>query len=99
MAPLPFSIALIRFLAAHRTAFLTKVFLFSTFAGTVEGYILIITAIYVMYDKSLAVRLSVLLLLTMSLNHVLKIIIKNPRPFIREGIRRPGILEICRRFR
>jgi membrane-associated phospholipid phosphatase len=85
MASLPFSITLIRFLAAHRTAFLTRVFLFSTFVGTVDGYILIVILIYVMYDKRLAVRLSVLLLLTMSLNHVLKIIIKNPRPFIREG--------------
>ncbi len=85
MAPLPFSTALIRFLANHRTAPLTDFFLLSTFAGEVYGYILITTLVYVMYDKGLAVRLSVLILLTMSLNHLLKIIIKNPRPFIREG--------------
>jgi membrane-associated phospholipid phosphatase len=84
MTPLPFSSALIRFLADHRTPALTKVFLLSTYAGEVYGYILVTTLIYVMYDKGLAVRLSVLLLLTMSLNHVLKILIKNPRPFIRE---------------
>jgi hypothetical protein len=44
-----------------------------------------VTLVYVMFDKTLAVRLSVLVLLTMCLNHVLKIIIKNPRPFIRHA--------------
>ncbi len=74
-----------QFLADHRDVFLTKFFLLATFLGQVEGYILIVTLIYVMFDKTLAVRLSVLLLLTMCLNHVLKITIKNPRPFVHEG--------------
>ncbi|MFZ0888116.1 MAG: phosphatase PAP2 family protein [Candidatus Binataceae bacterium] len=80
-----FNIAVMQFLADHRTFFLTKFFLLASFVGQVEGYILIVTLIYVMVDKTLAVRLSVLVLLTMCLNHVLKIIIKNPRPFIHEG--------------
>jgi membrane-associated phospholipid phosphatase len=77
--------AVMEFLADHRNVLLTKFFLLASFAGQVEGYILIVTLIYVMFDKTLAVRLAVLLLLTMCLNHVLKIIIKNPRPFIHEG--------------
>jgi len=85
MAPLPFNMAVMEFLAAHRDPLLTKFFLLATFAGEIEGYILIVTLIYVAFDKSLAVRLSVLVLLTMSLNHVLKIIIRNPRPFVLEG--------------
>jgi len=85
MAQLPFSMPLMRFLADHRSPFLTKLFLFSTFVGEVDGYIFIATLIYVMFDKRLAVRLSILVLFTMAFNHLLKIIIKNPRPFIREG--------------
>jgi hypothetical protein len=67
--------ALIQFLADHRNVFLTKFFLVASFIGDVEGYILIITLIYVIWDKQLAIRLSILVLLTMSLNHLLKIII------------------------
>jgi membrane-associated phospholipid phosphatase len=85
MAHWTFDMPVMQFLADHRTFLLTKFFLLATFVGEAEGYILVITLIYVMFDKTLAVRLSVLVLLTMCLNHVLKIIIKNPRPFIREG--------------
>jgi membrane-associated phospholipid phosphatase len=85
MNHLPFNMALMEFLADHRDPILTKFFLFMTFLGEVNGYILIVTLVYVMFDKSLGVRLAVVLLLTMTLNHVLKIIVKNPRPFIREG--------------
>jgi len=85
MVELPFSIELIRFLADARTELLTKAFQFFTFLGEVEGYVLLITLIFVTYDKKLAYRLSVLTLVTMSLNHLLKTIIMNPRPFIAEG--------------
>jgi membrane-associated phospholipid phosphatase len=85
MAQLTFNMAVMQFLADHRNVLLTKFFLLASFVGQVEGYILVVTLIYVMFDKTLAVRLAVLLLLTMCLNHVLKIIIKNPRPFIHEG--------------
>ena len=49
------------------------------------GFVLLISLIYVTYDKRLAFRLSVLTLLTMSLNHLLKSLIMNPRPFVTEG--------------
>ena len=85
MAQLTFNMAVMQFLVDHRNVLLTKFFLLASFAGQVDGYILIVTLIYVMLDKTLAVRLAVLLLMTMCLNHVLKIILKNPRPFIHEG--------------
>ncbi|RJP74049.1 MAG: phosphatase PAP2 family protein [Candidatus Abyssobacteria bacterium SURF_17] len=85
MAELPFSLALIRFLADNRIDLLTILFQFFTFLGETEGYILVIALIYVMYDKKLAFRLSVLTLFMMSLNHFLKMLIRNPRPFISEG--------------
>jgi len=82
---LPFSIDLIRGLAENRSPFLTQVSLFFTFLGEIEGYVLLISLIYVTYDKKLAFRLAVLTLLTMSFNHVLKSLIMNPRPFISQG--------------
>jgi membrane-associated phospholipid phosphatase len=85
LAELPFNLALIQFLAGARSEFLTHFFLFFTFLGEVEGYVLLISLIYVTYDKKLAFRLSVLTLITMSLNHLLKTLIMNPRPFISEG--------------
>jgi membrane-associated phospholipid phosphatase len=85
MEELPFNIELIRFLAETRTGFLTKLFQFFTFLGEIEGYVLLVTLIYVAYDKRLAYRLSVLTLVTMSLNHLLKTIVMNPRPFITDG--------------
>lgn len=57
----------------------------ATFMGEIQGYILVSTLIYVAFDKTLAVRLALLVTLTMCLNHVVKILVKNPRPFIREG--------------
>jgi len=85
MFHLQFSMTLMNFLADHRDPILTKFFLFMTFLGEVNGYILIVTVVYVMFDKSLGIRLAVVLLMSMMLNHVLKIVIRNPRPFIREG--------------
>jgi membrane-associated phospholipid phosphatase len=83
--PLPFNMTVMEFLADHRTAFLTKFFLTATAFGTFSVYILIITLIYVAWNKQLAIRLSVLLLLTSSLNGLLKLIIRNPRPFVSDG--------------
>jgi len=85
MSPLPFNMALMQFLADHRTVFLTRFFHAATFFGDFGGYILVATLIYVAWNKQLAIRLSVLVLLASSLNGVLKLIVKNPRPFIREG--------------
>ncbi len=85
MLELPFNIDLIRFLADTRAEWLTKVFLFFTSLGEVEGYVLLVSLIYVTYDKKLALRLSILTLISISLNHLLKMLIMNPRPFIAEG--------------
>jgi membrane-associated phospholipid phosphatase len=82
---LSFDIELIRFLADHRTDLLTSLFQFFTFLGQTDGYILIVSLVYVAFDKRLAYRLAVLVLATMSLNHLLKMIIENPRPFVAEG--------------
>ncbi len=85
MGTLRFNMAIMEFLADHRSPALTNFFLVASELGEIEGYLLISIMIYVMFDKRLAIRLSILVALTMTLNHVLKIIIKNPRPFIREG--------------
>jgi membrane-associated phospholipid phosphatase len=85
VAPLPFSLDLVQFLADHRTDFLTNFFLAVTSFGTAGVYILITLFIYVGWSKQLAIRLSVLVLFTMAFNDILKLAIKNPRPFVREG--------------
>jgi membrane-associated phospholipid phosphatase len=82
---LHFIMAAMNWLADHRQPWLTAVMRVASFLGEVQGYILISTLVYVAFDKALAVRLSLLVALTMCLNHVLKISIKNPRPFVREG--------------
>jgi membrane-associated phospholipid phosphatase len=80
-----FNLELIQFLADSRIGLLTALFLFCSFMGETEGYVLVVTGIYVMYDKALAYRLSALVLLTMCVNHAMKTFIRNPRPFIDEG--------------
>lgn len=80
-----FDLELIQFLADSRSGLLSAFFLFWSFLGETEGYVLILTGIYVMYDKALAYRLSAVVLLAMCLNHALKTFIRNPRPFIDEG--------------
>ena len=85
MHHLPFNMRTMEFLADHRNPALTGFFLFASNMGEVQGYLLITTLIYVAFDKRLAVRLALVVSLAMSINHVLKIIIKNSRPFIGEG--------------
>jgi membrane-associated phospholipid phosphatase len=85
MAPMPFNLPLIEFLADHRNPLLTRLFLAASFFGSVNAYILIAMFLYVLLNKRLAIRLSVLVLLTASLNDILKTLIRNPRPFIRQG--------------
>lgn len=80
-----FNTEIIDFLSGHRTPALSVFFGVFNFLGEVEGFILVVALIYTCYDKRLAVRASVLVLATMTLNHVLKITIQNPRPFIAEG--------------
>ena len=85
MTELPFNLALVRFLADHRSEPLTALFSFFTFLGELEGYILLVVLVYVAFDKRLGVRLALVTLVAMSLNHVLKTLIANPRPFVVEG--------------
>jgi membrane-associated phospholipid phosphatase len=82
---LPFNTAWMDALVEHRVSPLLEFLQLASFMGEVEGYVLMVAAIYVVLDKRLAVRLGVLVLLTMSLNHVLKTILKNPRPFLADG--------------
>ena len=76
---------LIQVMAEHRTPFATALFQLFTLLGEIEGYIFVVAAIYAAFDKRLAFRLAVLALVTMSINHVMKTIIANPRPFVVEG--------------
>lgn len=85
MSPLPFHLSFIQFLADHRTPLLTHLLRAATFFGSANAYILIILLLYVLWDKRLAIRLSVLILLTMSFNELLKTLIRNPRPFVLQG--------------
>ena len=55
MAHWTYDIALMQFLLDHRTVLLTKMFLFASFWGETNAYILVVTLIYVMFDKTLAV--------------------------------------------
>ncbi len=85
MLELPFNLNLIQFLFENRTPPATALFQLFTFIGEIEGYVLVVVFVYVTYDKKLAFRLAVLALVTMSMNHLLKTLIANPRPFVGEG--------------
>ncbi len=82
---LHFHLSLVEFLADHRNIYLTHFLHAISFLGTAYFYFFFTTLVYVVWDKRLAVRLTVLLLLTMVLNDLLKIFIKNPRPFVADG--------------
>ncbi len=83
MHPLHFKLPIIEFLASHRTPWLTQFFLAVSALGNL--YAFIITLIYVAWNKKVAIRLAVLMSLTSSLNILLKLFIRNPRPFVLEG--------------
>lgn len=85
MNELPFRADVVGWLADHRSGWLTPVLQGFTGLGEIEGYILVVVLIFVAFDKQLAVRLAVLTLLVMSLNHALKTLIGNPRPFVSDG--------------
>ncbi len=83
---LHFSLAFVEFLARHRTPLLTDFFLACSFFGRAGFYVFLVMLLYVTWEKRLAVRLSLLVLLTMAANDLLKNLIRNPRPFVDEGI-------------
>lgn len=72
-------------IADHRPEFLTKIFQVITFMGGVEGYLIVIALIYCLIGKRLAVNASIIVLVSMILNHLLKTVIQNPRPFVSDG--------------
>jgi membrane-associated phospholipid phosphatase len=80
-----FNMRIMELFAAHRNPLLT--FFFTAMSGFGDGrwYLLVVLAIYVAWDKRLAVRLSILMTLSGSVNYILKMLIANPRPFVRDG--------------
>ena len=85
MAPLPFNLGLVQLLADHRNIYLVKLALIAAFMGSTQGYILLILIFYVAWNKHLAIRLTVVLLVASSLSNLLKSLLRNPRPFVAQG--------------
>ena len=85
MDGLNFDSEFIEVIAEHRVPLATVLFQLFTLLGEIEGYIFVVAAIYAAFDKRLAFRLAMLALVAMSLNHIMKTIIANPRPFVAEG--------------
>lgn len=85
MIPLHFHLGFVALLANHRNPLLTDLFLGASAIGQAQFYVALIMLIYVAWDKRLAVRLTFVVLFTMAVNDLLKNLIANPRPFVREG--------------
>lgn len=85
MIDLPIGTEGIRAIIEYRTEVANHIFSAISYMGEVEGYVLILSFIYLVYDKSLAYKLSVLVLLSMCANHLLKSIFGIQRPFVHEG--------------
>jgi membrane-associated phospholipid phosphatase len=105
VAPLPFNLGLVQLLADHRNVFLTKFSLAAAFFGGVEGYILLVMLLYVAWNKRLAIRLAVVVLVALSLNDLFKMLLRNPRPFVAQGtwqkkwaVPEPGARELATQF-
>jgi membrane-associated phospholipid phosphatase len=82
---LPFHLDWIQWLFDHRTAPLTVVMQSFTFLGELEGMVLLVALVFAVWDKRLAIRLAFVTLIAMSLNHLLKTLVANPRPFVTAG--------------
>lgn len=85
MSDLPFNEDILDWLRDNRTDSLNAFFNFFTFLGSETGYILIVLGIYWLYNKNFAMRLTMVIIITSALNQFLKVIIKNPRPYVTEG--------------
>lgn len=83
---LPWGTDLVREIANYRSDGLTQFFQLFSELGEAEGYILVVTLIYVAFNRELGFRLAILVLITFCLNHLLKTAIMNPRPFVAEGV-------------
>ncbi len=76
---------LVQLLFEHRSATASALFQAFNFLGDLEGYVLVVALVYVAWDKKLAFRLALMAIGAMLLNHALKTLIANPRPFVGEG--------------
>ncbi len=85
MADLPFNQDWIENIADNRISFLTTIFLVFTFLGATEGYILLIVGIYWLKDKKIGFEITMVAIFSAFSNAILKLIIQNPRPFVKDG--------------
>ncbi len=85
MIGLSFNQELITYLAENRSDVVTEVFQFFSFMGEIEGYLLLVTLVFVAFSKRLAIQSSIVVLVAMTANHLIKIFVKNPRPFVSDG--------------
>jgi len=81
---LPFSQEFVGELASERTPAMTLFMQCASLLGEIEGYMLAIVLLCALYNKRLAVQSAIVVVLTMTINHILKIILQNPRPFVAE---------------
>ena len=85
MGDLNFNQDFLTTLADHRGEFITTVFQAITFMGGVEGYLLMVAVLFAMVSKRLAFQATIVVLVTGVINHLLKVAIQNPRPFVTDG--------------
>ncbi|MEM6537241.1 MAG: phosphatase PAP2 family protein [Pseudomonadota bacterium] len=85
MMTLQFNQSWLIYIADNRPEFATKVFQAFSFLGGMEGYLIVIALLYSVISKRLAVLASIVALVSMIANHLLKILIHNPRPFTVDG--------------
>ena len=84
MNSLPFSQEFVGELASERTPAMTLFMQCASLLGEIEGYMLATVLLFALYNKRLAVQAAIIVVLTMTINHILKIILQNPRPFVAE---------------
>ena len=84
-SPLSFRQDWVEWVFARRTEPFSTVFQAFNFLGELEGYVLVVSFVHAAWDKRLAFRLTVVALATMLLNHALKTLLANPRPFVADG--------------
>jgi membrane-associated phospholipid phosphatase len=82
---LPFNQHIIDVLAENRLPGVTQAFQLFSFLGEIEGYVLIIAAAFIFWNRRLALQAAAVVVSSMIINHILKIIIQNPRPFVASG--------------
>ncbi|WP_337658375.1 phosphatase PAP2 family protein [Sphingorhabdus sp. Alg231-15] len=85
MFDLNFNESLLTFIAQYRSEYATKIVQAITFMGEINGYLIVVALLYTMVGKRLAVQSSIVVLVAMIANHLLKTLIQNPRPFVSDG--------------